>query len=70
MTTKTRRSLSLSLADTRVCIAERLRRRAAITSHAAWLYFPLSSQLAEEMLAVRGIIVGHETQLTPPVNQR
>src|SRR5512132_222250 len=34
-----------------------------IVSHAIWLYFrfPLSLRMVEEMLAARGIIVGHET---------
>src|SRR4051812_47784460 len=36
---------------------------AEIISHAAWLYFrfPLSLRMVEEMLAARGIVVGHET---------
>jgi putative transposase len=34
-----------------------------VISHAVWLYFrfPLSLRMVEEMLAVRGILVGHET---------
>src|SRR3982751_6779843 len=34
-----------------------------VISHAVWLYFrfPLSLRMVEEMLAVRGIIVSHET---------
>jgi putative transposase len=36
---------------------------AEVISHAVWLYFrfPLSLRMVEEMLAVRGIIVSHET---------
>ena len=36
---------------------------AEIISHAVWLYFrfPLSLRMVEEMLAVRGIVVSHET---------
>jgi hypothetical protein len=36
---------------------------AAVISHAVWLYFrfPLSLRMIEEMLAVRGIDVSHET---------
>src|SRR3954452_18592499 len=36
---------------------------AEIINHAVWLYFrfPLSLRMVEEMLAVRGIIVSHET---------
>src|SRR3954452_23744727 len=36
---------------------------AEIINHAVWLYFrfPLSLRIVEEMLAVRGIIVSHET---------
>jgi putative transposase len=34
-----------------------------VISHAVWLYFrfPLSLRMVEEMLAARGILVGHET---------
>ena len=34
-----------------------------IISHAVWLYFrfPLGLRMVEELLAARGIIVGHET---------
>src|SRR3954468_6389849 len=34
-----------------------------VISHAVWLYFrfPLSLRMVEEMLAVRGIVVSHET---------
>ena len=34
-----------------------------IISHAVWLYFrsPLGRRMVEELLAVRGIIVSHET---------
>src|SRR3954470_11792727 len=34
-----------------------------IISHAVWLYFrfPLSLRMVEEMLAVRGVLVSHET---------
>ena len=34
-----------------------------IMSHAVWLYFsfPLGLRMVEELLAVRGIIVSHET---------
>ena len=36
---------------------------AEIISYAVWLYFrfPLSLRMVEEMLAVRGIVVSHET---------
>ena len=36
---------------------------AEVISHAVWLYFrfPLGLRMVEEMLAARGIIVGHET---------
>src|ERR671912_2934437 len=36
---------------------------AEVISHAVWLYFrfPLSLRMVEEMLAVRGIIVSHES---------
>ena len=36
---------------------------AEVISHAVWLYFrfPLSLRMVEEMLAARGILVGHET---------
>src|SRR3954447_327478 len=36
---------------------------AEVISHAVWLYFrfPLSLRMVEEMLATRGIEVGHET---------
>ena len=36
---------------------------AEVISHAVWLYFrfPLSLRMVEEMLAVRGIVVSHET---------
>jgi len=36
---------------------------AEIISHAVWLYFrfPLSLRIVDELLAVRGIIVSHET---------
>jgi putative transposase len=36
---------------------------AEVISHAVWLYFrfPLSLRMVEEMLAVRGILVSHET---------
>ncbi len=36
---------------------------AEIISHAVWLYFryPLSLRMVDELLAVRGIIVSHET---------
>jgi putative transposase len=35
----------------------------AVIGHALWLYFrfPLSLRMVEEMLAVRGILVSHET---------
>ena len=38
---------------------------AEVISYAVWLYFrfPLSLRMVEEMLAVRGIIVSHETVL-------
>ena len=34
-----------------------------LISHAVWLYFrfPLSLRMVEEMLAIRGLIVSHET---------
>ena len=36
---------------------------AEVISHAVWLYFrfPLSLRMVDELLAVRGIIVSHET---------
>ena len=36
---------------------------AEVISHAIWLYFrfPLSLRMVDELLAVRGIIVSHET---------
>jgi putative transposase len=36
---------------------------AEIIGHAVWLYFrfPLGLRMVEELLAARGIIVGHET---------
>ena len=36
---------------------------AKIIGHAVWLYFrfPLGLRMVEELLAARGIIVGHET---------
>src|SRR3712207_7938218 len=36
---------------------------AEVIGHAVWLYFrfPLSLRMVEEMLAVRGIVVSHET---------
>jgi putative transposase len=36
---------------------------AEVIGHAVWLYFrfPLSPRMVEEMLAARGIVVGHET---------
>ena len=50
---------------------------AEIISQAVWLYFrfPLSLRMVEEMLAVRGIVVSHETmrqwalQVRPGVRQ-
>ncbi len=47
----------------RNCLYARHRFPAEVIAHAVWLYFrfPLSLRMVEDMLAVRGVVVSHET---------